>query len=84
MRAEAMHPNMVHAVYMDHVNRGSYYVGGFLGRGPMSLSDYCAELIDRWNFENDGDCPRDYCTDREAAMVWINNRIDSFNPSKAQ
>lgn len=72
----ALHPNRVHGIYMDYANRGVYYVGGALGGAPMSLSDYCAEMIDRWNAENDSDCPRDYCTDRKAAMVWLDSHLN--------
>lgn len=73
-KPEPTHPNGVHAIYMDHVNRGQYYVGRLSGP-PFTLSEYCEWLIGLWNDANDGDCPLDYCTNRDDAMKWLNARL---------
>lgn len=33
-----MHPNLAHAIYMDHYNRGSSYIND--GKGPEFIGDW--------------------------------------------
>lgn len=46
-----MHPNAVHALYMDHLNRGALYLGQ-LGGHPISIDEWRDRELARWEAEN--------------------------------